>query len=387
LKEPIITISWKDNAVVLLDQRALPLEERHLTCTDYRQVVAAIKNLTVRGAPAIGVAAAMGIALGTLSISGDSRRKTQQEFDEICSQFAASRPTARNLFWAIERMRGRFAESMNPLTGSDQKAKNQRNLSPDIPLGFNSAEDIAVIRNALIAEAIRIGEEDIAINIRLGQTGSDLIPDGARILTHCNAGALAAAGYGTALGVIRAAWEKGKKLHVYADETRPVLQGARLTAWELTREGIPCTLIADDMAAFLMKQKGVDLVIVGADRIAANGDTANKIGTYGLAVLARAHGLPLYIAAPLSTIDTSLADGGMIPIEERDHAEVTHCGGAQIAPQGISVWNPAFDVTPAELITAIITERGVIRPPFKAGLVMVKGRRWDKSIKRFIISG
>ena len=387
VKKPILTIVWKDNAVVLLDQRALPLEERYLTCTDYRQVIAAIKNMTIRGAPAIGVAAAMGIALGTLSISGDSRRKTQQEFDEICSQFAASRPTARNLFWAIERMRGRFTESLNLLTGIDEKSRNQNGASPDAPSESSGAKDIAVIPNALIAEAVRIGEEDIAINIRLGQNGCDLIPDGARILTHCNAGALATAGYGTALGVIRSAWEKGKKLHVYADETRPVLQGARLTAWELTREGIPCTLIADNMAAFLMKLKRVDLVIVGADRITANGDTANKIGTYNLAVLARAHGLPFYIAAPVSTIDVSLADGGMIPIEERDHAEVARCGGTQIAPEGVSVWNPAFDVTPAELITAIITERGVIRPPFKAGLMMVEGKGWDKSIKRFIISG
>ena len=224
------------------------------------------------------------------------------------------------------------------------------------------------IREALIAEAIRIGEEDIAINRRLGQNGRELIPDGARILTHCNAGALATAGYGTALGVIRAAREEGKKLHVYVDETRPVLQGARLTAWELMREAIPCTLIADNMAGFLMQRGEVDLVIVGADRIAANGDTANKIGTYAIAVLARAHGIPLYIAAPLSTIDPALADGGLIPIEERDPAELTHCCGIRTAPEGVSVWNPAFDVTPHGLITAIVTEAGVIRPPFAEGI-------------------
>ena len=368
LKDPIQTLFWKDNAVVMLDQRALPIEENYLTCTDYRQVVAAIKNLTVRGAPAIGVAAAMGIALGALSLSGESPLQIEHNFDEICSQFSASRPTARNLFWGIERMRGRFNESLKQLSKNGQSLENHNYLSPASSPQSISATDIAVIQNILIAEAIQICEEDIAINIRLGQNGSDLIPDGTRILTHCNAGALATAGYGTALGVVRAAWEKGKKLHVYADETRPVLQGARLTAWELTREGIPCTLITDNMAAFLMKQKKVDLVIVGADRIAANGDTANKIGTYGLAVLARAHGLPLYVAAPLSTIDTSLADGSQIPIEERDHAEVTHCGGAQTAPAGVCVWNPAFDVTPADLITAIITEKGVIRPPFDAGI-------------------
>ena len=368
LTEPIITISWKDSAVVLIDQRALPVEEIYLTCTDYRQVVEAIKNLTVRGAPAIGVAAAMGIALGALSLTASSISEIQKDFDEICSHFAASRPTARNLFWAIERMRARFAETLGLPAGNDESVSSDSDLSITASRRTLTTTDIAALQNALIAEAVRTCEDDIAINVRLGRNGSGLIPDGARILTHCNAGALATAGYGTALGVVRSAWEQGKKIHVYADETRPVLQGARLTAWELTREGIPCTLIADNMAAFLMKQKRVDLVIVGADRIAANGDTANKIGTYGLAVLARAHGLPLYIAAPVSTIDASLADGGLIPIEERDHAEITRFGGTETAPEGVSVWNPAFDVTPAELITAIITEKGVIRPPFAAGI-------------------
>jgi len=368
MKEPIATISWKNNAVVLIDQRALPLEEICLTCTDYRQVVEAIKNLTVRGAPAIGVAAAMGIALGALSLTSSSLGQLHQEFDEICRHFAASRPTARNLFWAIERMRDRFAASLGVPGGNDERVRSNSDLSIASSRRPFTSTDIAALQNVLIAEAVRICGEDIAINVRLGENGSSLIPDGARILTHCNAGALATAGHGTALGVVRSAWQQGKKIHVYADETRPVLQGARLTAWELTREGIPCTLITDSMAAFLMKQKRVDLVIVGADRIAANGDTANKIGTYGLAVLARAHGLPFYIAAPLSTIDTTLADGSLIPIEERDHAEVTRFGGIRTAPEGVSVWNPAFDVTPAALITAIITEEGVMYPPFAAGI-------------------
>jgi methylthioribose-1-phosphate isomerase len=399
MEKAIRTIFWKDNAVVLLDQRALPLLERHVTCTDYREVIAAIKDLTIRGAPAIGVAAAMGIALSVRRLSDASPAAIRNAFNEICEQFAATRPTARNLFWAIERMKRCFDETLAHLPGRDEKsglpaavssslskrpasgpkrrAEKMLSLFPDgdshalrveVPVGQETAGSLRPIREALIAEAIRIGEEDIAINRRLGQNGRELIPDGARILTHCNAGALATAGYGTALGVIRAAREEGKKLHVYVDETRPVLQGARLTAWELMREAIPCTLIADNMAGFLMQRGGVDLVIVGADRIAANGDTANKIGTYAIAVLARAHGIPLYIAAPLSTIDPALADGELIPIEERDPAELTHCGGVRTAPEGISVWNPAFDVTPRDLITAIVTEAGVIRPPFAEGI-------------------
>ncbi|MHB9096671.1 MAG: S-methyl-5-thioribose-1-phosphate isomerase [Syntrophales bacterium] len=353
LEKTIRTIFWQDGAVVMIDQRALPLEERYITCTDYRQVIAAINDLTIRGAPAIGVAAAMGIALGALSSKAPTREAFRAAFGEICGRFAATRPTARNLFWAIERMR-RFCDAVL-MSVSDS--------------GASSAGDpCRGVRELLVAEAIRIGEEDIAINRRLGRHGADLIPEGARILTHCNAGALATAGYGTALGVIRAAREAGRKLQVYVDETRPVLQGARLTAWELMREGIPCTLIADNMAGFLMQRGGVDLVIVGADRIAANGDTANKIGTYGLAVLARAHGIPFYIAAPLSTIDPELSGGGEIPIEERNPGEVTHSAGVRTAPEGIAVWNPAFDVTPHEYITAIITEAGVIRPPFREGL-------------------
>jgi methylthioribose-1-phosphate isomerase len=318
-----------------------------------------------------------------MSLTGGSRREIERQFDKICTQFASSRPTARNLFWAIERMRACVVKSLKTPAQLPKKSENRikelaSGLSADSR--FESKEkpeetalkdnqsDVAAIRQALVAEAVRIKEEDIAINTRLGRNGCDLIPDGARILTHCNTGALATAGYGTALGVVRAAFEQGKKIHVYADETRPVLQGARLTAWELMREGITCTLIADNMAAFLMKLKKVDLVIVGADRIAANGDAANKIGTYGLAVLAESHHLPFYIAAPFSTIDVTLADGSLIPIEERDPGEVSHCGGSQTAPEGVAVWNPAFDITPAGLITAIITERGVIYPPFDRGI-------------------
>ena len=397
----IRTVFWQDDAVVMIDQRALPLVERHVTCTDYREVIAAIKDLTVRGAPAIGVAAALGIALGVRGLPDASPAMIRDSFNEICNQFADARPTARNLFWGIERMKRCFDETLAHLPGEDENprlseaapsspskrfssakrrdAEKTLSLFPgeiidngalgeDAPVGQETGNTLQSVRQALIAEAIRIGEEDIAINRRLGANGRDLIPDGARILTHCNAGALATAGYGTALGVIRAAWEDGKKLHVYVDETRPVLQGARLTAWELMREAIPCTLIADNMAGFLMKQGKVDLVIVGADRIAANGDTANKIGTYAVAVLARAHGIPLYIAAPLSTIDPAIADGGLIPIEERDPAELTHCGGGRTAPEGVSVWNPAFDVTPHDLIAAIVTEAGVIRPPFTEGI-------------------
>ena len=357
MENEIRTLYWKDDAVVMIDQRALPVEERLVCCRDHGEVIAAINDLTVRGAPAIGVAAAMGIALGALRIEADSREAFRSAFYGICDQFAASRPTARNLFWAIERMKRCFDSAAAVDTG-------------DMPQGTGN-DPWQTLRESLIAEAIGIGRDDVAINRRLGAKGRELIPEGARILTHCNAGALATAGYGTALGVIRAAREEGKSLHVYVDETRPVLQGARLTAWELVREGIPCTLIADNMAGFLMQRRGIDLVIVGADRIAANGDTANKIGTYALAVLARAHGIPLYIAAPLSTIDPALPDGGAIPIEERDPVEMTRCGGIRIAPEGITVWNPAFDVTPQNLIAAIVTEAGVLRPPFAAAIARV----------------
>jgi methylthioribose-1-phosphate isomerase len=404
MKQEIRTVFWQDGAVVMIDQKALPLAERYVTCADYREVIAAINDLTVRGAPAIGVAAAMGIALGALQLPDSPLEDVRRAFDDICTQFAATRPTARNLFWAIERMKRRFEEAYGAGQGATPRSGEAKGggwhgasesgsslvellqphetAKPSSGSGISFVEiltkhvdreglpkkgkgdPLRAIREALIAEAIRIGEEDIEINRRLGRNGRDLIPDSARILTHCNAGALATAGYGTALGVLRAAREEGKKLHVYVDETRPVLQGARLTAWELMRDGIPCTLIADNMAGFLMQRGGVDLVIVGADRIAVNGDTANKIGTYGLAVLARAHGIPFYVAAPLSTIDPALPDGGTIPIEERNPDEVIHCGGVRTAPEGIAVWNPAFDVTPNGLIAAIVTEAGVFLPPF-----------------------
>ncbi|MBU2260637.1 MAG: S-methyl-5-thioribose-1-phosphate isomerase [Proteobacteria bacterium] len=414
MEKEIRTVIWKDGAVVMIDQKALPVEERYVTCTDYREVIAAINDLTIRGAPAIGVAAAMGIALGALHIAADAPESFRNAFDEICLQFSATRPTARNLFWAIERMKRRFETEVllrssagHPVAGdtavpppeSGPDGEKTGGISPGpagegqtagtsgetgspgtqpgTPVGnglggTGERDPWRQVREALVAEAVRIGTEDVAINRRIGENGRELIPDGARILTHCNAGALATAGYGTALGVIRAACEEGKKIHVYVDETRPVLQGARLTAWELVREGIPCTLIADNMAGFLMRQGKVDLVIVGADRIARNGDAANKIGTYGLAVLAKAHGIPFYIAAPLSTIDTALPDGGEIPIEERNPKEMTRLQGVRTAPEGIPVWNPAFDITPHELISAIITEAGVIRPPYTEGIERAK---------------
>ena len=353
----IRTIFWESDAVVMIDQKALPLEERYLTCKRYEDVITAIKDLTVRGAPAIGVAAAMGIALGTLQISTTSAENLKTEFYRICDCFSQTRPTARNLFWAIERMKRCFEKA----------------LASDMAVHSPAQEDQGAfshekIRQILIAEAIRIGEEDIAINRRMGLNGRSLIKDGDHILTHCNAGALATAGYGTALGVIRAAREEGKNIHVFVDETRPVLQGARLTAWELMKEGIPATLITDSMAGFLMQQGKVNLVITGADRIAANGDTANKIGTYALAVLAKENHIPFYIAAPLSTIDLSIKTGDDIPIEERDSEEVTLFRGVRTAPMGIQVYNPAFDITPNRYITAIITEVRVVRPPFEEHL-------------------
>ncbi|MGE5854982.1 MAG: S-methyl-5-thioribose-1-phosphate isomerase [Syntrophaceae bacterium] len=334
----IRTILWADDAVVLIDQKALPGKVQTLTLTDWRDVVAAIKDLTVRGAPAIGVAAAMGIALGALQLPEASVPQARKSFAKLCEVFAKARPTARNLFWAIERMKRRFDETL--------------------PSG------VAAVKKALVEEAVAIGEEDIEINRRIGLNGRAFIRDGDNILTHCNAGALATAGYGTALGVVRAPREEGKRLHVFVDETRPVLQGARLTCWELLEDRIPATLITDSMAGFLMAQGRVNLVIVGADRIAANGDTANKIGTYSLAILAREHGIPFYVAAPLSTIDRSIADGSGIPIEERHSDEVKHLHGVRTAPEKVRVYNPAFDMTPHRYITAIITEAGVARRPF-----------------------
>lgn len=333
----IKTLFWKNNEVVMIDQNALPAVERQVVCSDYRQVIDAIKDLTVRGAPAIGVAAAMGAALGALALPPEPAENFRKNFNTICDEIAAARPTARNLFWALERMKKHLAETL---------AAGKKNPAVE-----------------LVREAKRICAEDIAINRQMGQQGRDLFSDGDNILTHCNAGALATAGYGTALGVIRAAFAQGKKLHVYVDETRPVLQGARLTAWEMKKEKIPATLICDNMAGFLMAQRKIDKIIVGADRIAANGDVANKIGTYALSVLACTHRVPFYVAAPLSTFDFSMKTGAEIPIEERQAIEVTVFRGVQAAPAGMDVYNPAFDVTPASLITAIITEKGVIARP------------------------
>jgi len=331
------TVEWKDGAVRLLDQSRLPGAVEFLDCRDYREVADAIRTLKVRGAPAIGVTAAMGIALGAQSVNGTEYRAFALAVLAICDALAATRPTAVNLFWAIERMK-RALDSLQ-------------------------SQPISLIKQNLIKEAQAILEEDIGLCRAMGRHGAELIKDGQTVLTHCNAGALATAGYGTALGVIRAAWEQGKKIHVIADETRPVLQGARLTAWELMQDRIPVTLITDNMAGSLMRQGKIHLCVVGADRIAANGDVANKIGTYSVAVLAKAHNIPFYVAAPYSTIDLKTLSGADIPIEQRNPSEVTTIHGSHpVAPDGVAVYNPAFDVTPAALITGIITERGVFKP-------------------------
>jgi methylthioribose-1-phosphate isomerase len=331
------TVQWHQGAVRLLDQSRLPETVAFLDCHDVEAVVAAIRELKVRGAPAIGVTAAMGVALGAQHLSTTEYGSFVNELLAICGRLAATRPTAVNLFWAIERMKQKLAA----LQG----------------------EPIAAIKAALLKESQAILEEDIALCKAMGRHGAELIQGGQTVLTHCNAGALATAGYGTALGVIRAAWEQGKQIQVIADETRPVLQGARLTAWELMQDNIPVILITDNMAGAMMRQGKIQLCIVGADRIAANGDVANKIGTYSVAVLAKAHGIPFYVAAPYSTIDLQTKSGAEIPIEQRQAQEVTTIhGGPPVAPKGVSVYNPAFDVTPAELITGIITERGVFTP-------------------------
>lgn len=331
------TVEWKDGAVRLLDQSRLPEVVEFLECRDVDAVAEAIRELKVRGAPAIGVTAAMGVALGALSLAEMEYDAFAASVHAICDRLAKTRPTAVNLFWAIERMKQRLAELRN--------------------------EPIPSIKQHLFKESHAILEEDIALCRAMGVHGAELIKDGQTVLTHCNAGALATAGYGTALGVIRAAWEQGKRIRVIADETRPVLQGARLTAWELMQDKIPVTLIADNMAGALMRDGKIDLCIVGADRIAANGDVANKIGTYSVAVLAKAHDIPFYVAAPYSTIDLRTESGTEIPIEQRNPTEVTNIhGGCRIAPQGVAVYNPAFDVTPAGLIAGIITERGVFKP-------------------------
>lgn len=332
--------------MVLIDQRRLPREEIDLVCRHPADVAAAIRELAIRGAPAIGVAAALGIALG-LHVSQAEGEPLGAEFERICAELGQTRPTAVNLSWAIERMRRRF----NELAGGG---------GPEL-------------RQALLEEALAIQTEDLEACRRMGDLGASLIPERARLLTHCNAGALATAGYGTALGVIRSAARDGKVAAVFAGETRPVLQGARLTAWELQKDGIPTTLIADSMAGHLMSRGEVDAVIVGADRIAANGDVANKIGTYTLAVLAKENAIPFYVAAPTSTIDLGTASGDRIPIEERPPEEVTHHAGLRLAPEGVGVRNPAFDVTPHRYVTAIVCERGIARPPYDESLARLVG--------------
>ena len=331
------TVEWKENQVRILDQSILPEDVRFLNCTDYTEVAAAIRELKVRGAPAIGVTAALGIALGAKQYTQQDVEGFHRHMDEVCAVLSTTRPTAVNLFWAVDRMKRVF-------TGHSHKSVEE-------------------YQEDLLSEALGILEEDVRVNKSLGKYGAAIIRDGDNILTHCNAGALATAGYGTALGVVRAAWEEGKRLRVFADETRPVLQGARLTTWELQQDEIPVTLITDNMAGALMQKQGIQCCVVGADRIAANGDVANKIGTYSVAVLAKAHGIPFYVAAPVSTIDLETPNGNGIPIEERHASEVTQLhGGRMIAPAGVTVWNPAFDVTPANLITGIITERGILSP-------------------------
>ncbi len=347
------TIEWNNGRVVMIDQRLLPTREVYRVYTTYREVARAIKEMVIRGAPAIGVAAAMGIALGVRSLR---REELRREFDRICRTFAATRPTAVNLFWAIDRMRRVYAENQN--------------------------RDVETLRLVLEREARAIHEEDVAANRSLGAHGAGLIEDGTTVLTHCNAGALATAGYGTALGVIRAAIEAGKRINVFCSETRPFLQGARLTAWELKKDHIPATLITDSMVGHFMKAGAIDCVVVGTDRTAANGDVANKIGTYTVAVLAHRHGIPFYVAAPTSSIDLGCPRGSKIPIEERDSREVTHIFDRQIAPSGIKIANPAFDVTPHDLVTAIVTERGIARPPYWRSLPrIVKGELARADVK------
>lgn len=341
------TIAWKEDRVVILDQRRLPEEEVYIECADAAAVADAITTMAIRGAPAIGIAAAMGLALGALGIEKKDYPSFYRELVSICDTFKGTRPTAVNLRWALARMK-RVCEA-------------------------HKGMDVETIKGRLVREALAILEEDEAINRGIGEMGKDLIRDGDTILTHCNAGALATGGYGTALGVIRRAWEENKRITVIATETRPLLQGARLTAWELTREGIPVTLITDHMAGYFMQRGEIALVLVGADRIARNGDVANKIGTYTLAVLATEHGIPFYVAAPLSTVDRTIETGEEIPIEERGAEEIIAPWGKKLAPEGITVRNPAFDVTPYRYISAIVTERGVISPPFEEGLERILG--------------
>lgn len=334
------TIQWDKDKIIIIDQRKLPAEEIYVECRDYDQVAEAIEKMVIRGAPAIGIAAAFGIALGIMKVQ--KKEQLKEEFNLVCQRFKKTRPTARNLFWALERMKATFEENQNL--------------------------DLAHLQERLVQEALAIEKEDYEGNKKIGTWGKSLIQDGDSILTHCNAGALATAGYGTALGVIRSAFAEKKKIKVYVDETRPFFQGARLTCWELDKENIPVILITDNAAGHLMQSGLISLVITGADRIARNGDTANKIGTYTLAVLAKEHGIPFYVAAPLSTIDFNLDDGSQIPIEQRAPREVRELEGQCLALPHIKALNPAFDVTPAKYVSAIITEKGIARPPFKKNL-------------------
>ncbi len=347
----IKTLEWTEQGVRFIDQTKLPTEELYVTCSNYQSVATAIKDMIVRGAPAIGVAAAMGVALGARDAKANSVAELRPQFEEICRTLASTRPTAVNLFWAIERMKNRFEEL--------------------------ASRSLAEVKQGLIREAQRMYVEDIAACEAMGRHGAVLLPASGTVLTHCNAGALATCGYGTALGVIRAAVEAGKKIQVFADETRPFLQGSRLTAWELMRDGIPTTVISDNMSGAMMRQGKIQAVVVGADRIAANGDVANKIGTYSVAVLAREHNIPFYVAAPLSTIDLATPDGDHIPIEQRSQREVTHLAEKRIAPEGVKVENPAFDVTPHRYVSAIITEHGVAKAPYEGSLrqLIEAGRR------------
>jgi methylthioribose-1-phosphate isomerase len=338
------TIDIQDDVIVMVDQRKLPAQEVYVRCRTAPEVAKAIRTMVIRGAPAIGVAAAFGIALGMKRSTAKGTNQFAVEFQKSCDLMAGTRPTAVNLFWAIDRLKAAFAA------------------------GAQAGESPEELSARLLREAQTIHDEDVANCRAMGVHGAEMVPDGARVLTHCNAGALATAGYGSALGVIRAAVEQGKKVAVFADETRPFLQGARLTAWELVRDGINTTVITESMAGPLMRAGEIDLVVVGADRIAANGDTANKIGTYTVAVLAHEHKIPFFVAAPLSTIDLNTTDGDQIPIEERDQREVSHLGTARLAAEGALIRNPAFDVTPHRYITGIITERGILRPPYADSL-------------------
>jgi len=346
----IPTLEWLPEGVNFLDQTKLPLEETYVLATDYRQVATVIRDMIVRGAMAIGVSGAMGVALGIQNSTASTIPELDLEVAAICAHLAATRPTAVNLFWGIGRVRDLYISL----------------AARHVP--------IPEIKSAVVALARQMYDEDIANCRQLGAFGADLLPKKGTVLTHCNAGALAACGYGSALGVVRAAVARGHEIDVFADETRPYLQGARLTAWELMKDGIPTTVLCDNMSASLMKQGRIQAVIVGADRIAANGDTANKIGTYGVSILAREHGIPFYVAAPWATIDMATSHGDQIPIEQRDPREVTHSNGRQMTPTGVAIENPAFDVTPAKYITAIITERGVLRAPFEQSIA-----RMDKA--------